>query len=76
VFLPATRAEMDEIGWSELDVILVTGDTYIDQGYIRVTNDNQLGATSNTVHLNGGGLYTSGVNVTKIVWFMPIPVKV
>ena len=29
-FLPATRAEMDELGWDSCDVILVTGDAYID----------------------------------------------
>ena len=33
MFLPATRDEMDRLGWSELDVILVTGDTYIDSPY-------------------------------------------
>src|ERR1700744_5583210 len=29
-FLPMTRAEMDELGWDECDVILVTGDAYVD----------------------------------------------
>src|SRR5215468_7355498 len=29
-FLPTTRAEMDEFGWDGCDVILVTGDAYID----------------------------------------------
>ncbi len=29
-FLPMSRAEMDERGWDECDVILVTGDAYID----------------------------------------------
>jgi uncharacterized radical SAM protein YgiQ len=29
-FLPASRAEMDELGWDSCDVILVTGDAYID----------------------------------------------
>lgn len=29
-FLPMTRAEMDRLGWSELDVLLVSGDAYID----------------------------------------------
>jgi uncharacterized radical SAM protein YgiQ len=33
MFLPTTKAEMGELGWSELDVILVTGDTYIDSPY-------------------------------------------
>src|SRR5271168_1301848 len=29
-FLPMSRAEMDTLGWDECDVILVTGDAYID----------------------------------------------
>ena len=29
-FLPTTREEMDELGWDGCDVILVTGDAYID----------------------------------------------
>ncbi|MFC4158318.1 YgiQ family radical SAM protein [Chitinimonas lacunae] len=29
-FLPMSRAEMDELGWEECDIILVTGDAYID----------------------------------------------
>jgi uncharacterized radical SAM protein YgiQ len=29
-FLPMSRAEMDELGWDSCDVILVTGDAYVD----------------------------------------------
>jgi uncharacterized radical SAM protein YgiQ len=29
-FLPMSRAEMDKLGWDQCDVILVTGDAYID----------------------------------------------
>jgi uncharacterized radical SAM protein YgiQ len=29
-FLPATRAEMDALGWDAVDVVFVTGDAYID----------------------------------------------
>ena len=29
-FLPMTREEMDKLGWPQLDVLLVTGDAYID----------------------------------------------
>lgn len=29
-FLPTTRAEMDALGWDSCDVILVTGDAYVD----------------------------------------------
>ncbi len=29
-FLPMSRAEMDQLGWDSCDIILVTGDAYID----------------------------------------------
>jgi uncharacterized radical SAM protein YgiQ len=29
-FLPMSRAEMDELGWDSCDVIIVTGDAYVD----------------------------------------------
>ena len=29
-FLPMTRAELDELGWDSCDIILVTGDAYVD----------------------------------------------
>jgi uncharacterized radical SAM protein YgiQ len=29
-FLPTTRAEMDQLGWDQCDILLVTGDAYID----------------------------------------------
>ena len=29
-FLPMTRDEMDELGWDSCDVVLVTGDAYVD----------------------------------------------
>ena len=29
-FLPMSRAEMDKLGWEECDIILVTGDAYVD----------------------------------------------
>jgi uncharacterized radical SAM protein YgiQ len=29
-FLPMTRAEMENLGWEELDVLLVSGDAYVD----------------------------------------------
>ena len=36
MFLPTTREEVTERGWEDLDIILVTGDTYIDSPYIGV----------------------------------------
>src|SRR5947209_20192547 len=29
-FLPMSRAEMDALGWDACDVVLVTGDAYVD----------------------------------------------
>ena len=29
-FLPMTRAEMDQLGWDSCDIIIVTGDAYVD----------------------------------------------
>lgn len=37
MFLPTTQKEMAALGWSSLDVILVTGDTYIDAPHIGIS---------------------------------------
>jgi hypothetical protein len=29
-FLPTSRAEMDDLGWDACDIIVVTGDAYVD----------------------------------------------
>jgi uncharacterized radical SAM protein YgiQ len=34
MFLPTTKEEMQKLGWESLDVIIVTGDTYIDSPFI------------------------------------------
>jgi len=36
MYLPTTQEEMKQRGWETLDIILVTGDTYIDSPYIGV----------------------------------------
>ena len=33
MFLPTTMEEIKKLGWSQLDVVLVSGDTYIDSSY-------------------------------------------
>jgi uncharacterized radical SAM protein YgiQ len=33
LFLPTTKEELDNLNWNQLDVILVSGDTYIDTPY-------------------------------------------
>ncbi len=37
MFLPTTRDELDNLGWHQPDVILVTGDAYIDSPYIGIS---------------------------------------
>ena len=29
-FIPMSRAEMDRLGWKELDILIVTGDAYVE----------------------------------------------
>ncbi len=36
MFLPTTKEEIQKLGWKEIDVILVSGDSYIDSPYIGV----------------------------------------
>jgi uncharacterized radical SAM protein YgiQ len=37
VFIPATPEEVHKLGWTRLDVILITGDSYIDSPYVGVS---------------------------------------
>ncbi len=37
MFLPTTSAELKQLGWKQLDVILITGDSYIDSPFIGVS---------------------------------------
>ncbi len=36
-FLPTTKAELKEPGWDKLDIILISGDSYIDSPYIGIS---------------------------------------
>ena len=33
MFLPTTMEEVRKLGWDSLDIILISGDTYIDSSY-------------------------------------------
>jgi uncharacterized radical SAM protein YgiQ len=33
MFIPTTKKEIDQLGWEQLDIVLVSGDTYIDSPY-------------------------------------------
>ena len=35
-FLPTTKEEMKQRGWDELDVVLITGDAYIDSPFMGI----------------------------------------
>ena len=37
MYIPTTKGELDHLGWDQLDIILVTGDSYIDSPYIGST---------------------------------------
>jgi len=37
MFMPTTRQELDELGWETLDIVLVTGDSYVDSPFIGVS---------------------------------------
>jgi uncharacterized radical SAM protein YgiQ len=34
MFIPTTRQELDQLGWDTLDVVLITGDSYVDSPFI------------------------------------------
>ena len=36
MFIPTTREELDALGWDTLDVVLVTGDSYVDSPFVGV----------------------------------------
>ena len=36
MFIPTTAEELNQLGWDKLDVILITGDSYVDSPYIGV----------------------------------------
>jgi uncharacterized radical SAM protein YgiQ len=37
VFIPTTRQECETLGWENLDIVLVTGDSYVDSPFIGVS---------------------------------------
>ena len=36
MFLPTTKKELKELGWNKLDIILISGDTYVDSPYMGI----------------------------------------
>ena len=37
MFIPTTRQECEALGWEKLDIVLVTGDSYVDSPFIGVS---------------------------------------
>ncbi|MDR3243138.1 MAG: hypothetical protein LBT79_00135, partial [Elusimicrobiota bacterium] len=37
MFLPTTKSEMLELGWDKADIILISGDTYIDSSFMGIS---------------------------------------
>ena len=37
MFIPATPDEVRNLGWKNLDVVLITGDSYLDSPYVGVS---------------------------------------
>ncbi len=37
MFIPTTLNEVKQLGWNSVDIILVSGDTYIDSPFIGVS---------------------------------------
>ena len=37
MFIPTTKQELDQLGWDTLDIILVTGDSYVDSPFVGVS---------------------------------------
>ena len=35
-FLPTTKEELKKLGWDQLDIILISGDSYIDSPFIGI----------------------------------------
>ncbi len=36
MFLPTTKKELKKLGWNKLDIILISGDTYVDSPYMGI----------------------------------------
>lgn len=67
MFLPTTRDEMDQLSWDQLDVILVTGDSYIDSPFIGVALIGKvLVAAGYKVGIIAQPDYQSSVDITRL----------
>jgi len=67
MFLPVTKEEMQKLGWKQCDIILVTGDAYIDSAYMGVAViGNYLAAHGYKVGVIAQPDYQSGADITAL----------
>ncbi len=67
LFLPTTPKEMQSLGWDQLDVILVTGDSYIDSPFIGVAVIGKvLQQAGFKVGIIAQPDYQSGADITRL----------
>jgi uncharacterized radical SAM protein YgiQ len=66
-FLPTTKKEMDALGWKQCDVILISGDAYIDSPFIGVAVVGRiLQKLGFKVGIIGQPDYESDIDVTRL----------
>ncbi|MEA3326849.1 MAG: YgiQ family radical SAM protein [Chloroflexota bacterium] len=67
MFLPTTQAEVNRLGWDCLDIILITGDSYIDSPFMGVS---VIGSVLQNAGYKVGVIaqpdYQSGVDITRL----------
>ncbi|MBN2753841.1 MAG: YgiQ family radical SAM protein [Candidatus Goldbacteria bacterium] len=67
MFLPVTKEEMQKLGWKQCDIILVTGDAYIDSAYMGVAViGNYLAAHGYKVGVIAQPDYQSDADITAL----------
>ncbi len=67
MFLPTTRDEFHKLGWDQLDVILITGDSYIDSPFIGVAIIGKVLANAGyKVGVIAQPDYQSAVDITRL----------
>jgi len=67
MFLPTTHEEMLQRGWSQLDVILITSDAYIDSPYMGVSVVGRvLEEAGYKVGIIGQPDVTNGIDITRL----------
>jgi len=57
-FIPSTKKEVDDLGWKKPDVIIVTGDAYIDHPYFQVASAGRF--------LNSKGIRTAILDMPEL----------